>query len=1252
MDNNTTVEKKISPFNFELIQALKNSELLKPVYVDVRNESYWYHSRKRLGSKQHSRHIVVQNKSTQKWESYFYKMDIRKSDYELVPQKVMLKQDHDSRVDALKHIEAMAKERDLCPGENKKLVAKVNPDKLLNTHFRILVVSSKFERLDNNQRAALIYSELVAAIGVTPVPFMKLNEDSAKHPGGIEPSAGVISPSGNAGSPQSPATERKTLGVDSAVEDGSGARPIASEPYVPTYVHGDKPPNIQVTPKTQARKRKLDEGSASYFEYFARCPPSRVKLGTTFGENMCNLPLFRYLLPTAEQIPFELLFDARTPSQWKPDLYPPPLSERFGSNHADKKASRLPVPAQKKAQMKRVKNLTTASVSERDRVMHNIQDKLGKPEESKSRPDTSELSRSSITANYGNHGDTLADALGVDPFVSGVKFKKTGGVFGHHFHDMKPGVKEKVLETSVLGKRQIKSEGYHPGATAQDDGAGFASPRTGRLSPGRNTGRRMFPDINQKNTFGSPGGDTVDGQDGLGTLGSHLSSSLVPHSAALTAEDILKNMAALSPMPSGSVNTGRDSGQDTNTGRTSIRSNFPATGRRGKKKMSAYAQSAEYDKGTATEAEMLTELHFRSRAVEKSAIRLQRIWRIRTFHRCIRWHWRQEFARLTIQRVVRGHQTRTYYNLLKKIAPLACIRIQRSYRAYTGNKILLRWRAAVYRMTRRVLPWIKLFLKNCYMSWTRKHEHQATVIQSCVRMHLCRTRYYRSLGEKYLSMYLYYCAATDIQRVLRGKWGRRRFEVVKGEVLRVKIDQPCCLRLQRVYRGWVGRNLARQRRYEVRATLKLQRNIKAFVWRVWKKQMVYAGMKISGALAVQRIVRGHFDRDLYRRKRAAHWYATVYIPSVLKSQAACRMHQARKAYVIKKIQWAAASVIQRVYRQLVEKAARRARFRELIVLKRMRMAIVMGKYIRRWLAMKSYKRVLFERAGKRILAGKVILRAWRHFIYGKRLQILLDENRLKILTAKSVKMTESRRDIMLDVEEIRGDIAATKKNIERFKERLHIVNTFCIESGLRIPQLQMSLATISAEDMEKGWAEAYGQEYESLNHMCAMATEERRLLKSMIMKKHNELLMLQCELEDTELEADHIAVLELANFEGLRRSEVGRIERRLIDKRNRALRVERCKWKIDSIRRNVIARKRSNLVRLVKEVCIVAFVCVYAMLPIVFNALCFFLVVLLCSLNKIGAVHLPSLWHLRCVSSSVTVRRSVWRLSRSRRVIF
>ena len=143
-------------------------------------------------------------------------------------------------------------------------------------------------------------------------------------------------------------------------------------------------------------------------------------------------------------------------------------------------------------------------------------------------------------------------------------------------------------------------------------------------------------------------------------------------------------------------------------------------------------------------------------------------------------------------------------------------------------------------------------------------------------------------------------------------------------------------------------------------------------------------------------------------------------------------------------------------------------------------------------------------------------------------------------------------------------------------------------------KLQMDLAAINNEDMERGWAEAYGQEYEALNHMANMATIEKRMLKNSLMKKAREMLFLQCELEDTEWESDNICILELANVESLRRSEVGRVERRAIDKKNRALREERCRWKIDSVRRNVIERNRIALADIMIKVSFCLFLFFYS----------------------------------------------------------
>ena len=51
-------------------------------------------------------------------------------------------------------------------------------------------------------------------------------------------------------------------------------------------------------------------------------------------------------------------------------------------------------------------------------------------------------SSSSITSKTFN-----PDFIGVDPLVSGVSFpkKKTGGVYGHFFHDLSPSIKELVM---------------------------------------------------------------------------------------------------------------------------------------------------------------------------------------------------------------------------------------------------------------------------------------------------------------------------------------------------------------------------------------------------------------------------------------------------------------------------------------------------------------------------------------------------------------------------------------------------------------------------------------------------------------------------------------------------------------------------------------------------------------------------------------------------------------------------------------
>ena len=91
-------------------------------------------------------------------------MKPREEDHVYVPQKHFLST-HRSRWSAYKHCETACMERDGNPAEMKDSAAKINPDKILNTHFKILIVSAEFDRLNTVQRIELVYEELLNLFG-------------------------------------------------------------------------------------------------------------------------------------------------------------------------------------------------------------------------------------------------------------------------------------------------------------------------------------------------------------------------------------------------------------------------------------------------------------------------------------------------------------------------------------------------------------------------------------------------------------------------------------------------------------------------------------------------------------------------------------------------------------------------------------------------------------------------------------------------------------------------------------------------------------------------------------------------------------------------------------------------------------------------------------------------------------------------------------------------------------------------------
>ena len=963
IDNTKPVTYPISEMHDKLLKCLKSNVTLDCVYADVKNESYWYHQRSLLGPKRHNSILLTQNQSTYQWEANIYKYRADKETGDMKPLKTFVSS-HKTKISAMKHGEAACKERDANPCE-KMPIGSVEISKIKSTHFKLLVVSSKFYRLSNFERLSMIWEALIEDIGET---------------------------------------------IDTSPQAGLG-----------------------------------------------KCAPTRIKMGSVFGRHMAALEPFRLILPSQ---PLWLLVEARTPSEWRADLYLPQTSERYGKTHLSITNSSIPKEVKPASHMEKIKKL--AYVPD------------GKSKLFKS---------SSEKGKVGGEKISLSETLGMDPEVSGLRYKKTGGIYGHFFKDLSPLVKDMLLERYTSNKIMIQQESNKP--------------------------------VNRKEENKKKKVDTFQPKTTMSMLRKKIEDN----------------------------------------------SNFP-----------------EYDKGTNSESEMMDELFLSAKRVERVTIRCQRMWRLRQLTQPARRVWRRKFATITIQRVFRGIYSRAYTQLLKKLMPLAATRVQRLWRKYKSGVLILKWKAISYRLTRVVWPKMKRFLRNCFWSWTSRQDYGAVPIQSMARMWLCRNRYLRHMAQKAALPLptFYHAAALHIQRIIRGRKGRAKFHsIIEGEVFR-RINIPCSIKLQRVYRGYRGRLRTLQKRREIKMANRIQRAAATYVQRVWAREVAYHKHRKVAATQIQRVYRGKLDREIYIARKAHHWYFYKYIPAIIKVQSIARGFKACKRVKRLRKVIGASNVIKAAYKVYKRRLVALEKWRAMQLVWINTIAAKLQKIVRRFLARLKYPSLLLIHNGRVVMAVKVIWRAWVNYCYAKRLQLMMDDNRVRVVNEKLAKIRDTRKGVEADMVEIDSDIAICEKAISALNKRVKELDTFIIESEMRLPALEKAMENLQAEDFEHGWADAYRSEYSTLTYQQIMCKEEMRLRRNYHMKRSAELTALYGEKEEAALELDHLGVVEMECMEALRRAEVGRIDRRVIDKKQRSIRFERCKWKIESIRSHVIRRNRKS----------------------------------------------------------------------------
>ena len=188
-----------------------------------------------------------------------------------------------------------------------------------------------------------------------------------------------------------------------------------------------------------------------------------------------------------------------------------------------------------------------------------------------------------------------------------------------------------------------------------------------------------------------------------------------------------------------------------------------------------------------------------------------------------------------------------------------------------------------------------------------KHEREriaATRIQAAYKAYLIRnmTQEYKEKMARENK------AATKIQHSLKGMRARQKYK--KDVELKRK---NAALNIQRYYRGYVGRMIAKARR-RVKATVVIQKFYRGYVGR----KIATSVRREKAALTIQRVYRGHLGRKTAKSARREE--------AALKIQKVYRGHRGRLVANDKRMEKKAALDIQRMYRgHLGRKIAKMAR---------------------------------------------------------------------------------------------------------------------------------------------------------------------------------------------------------------------------------------------------------------------------------------------------------------------------------------
>lgn len=594
------------------------------------------------------------------------------------------------------------------------------------------------------------------------------------------------------------------------------------------------------------------------------------------------------------------------------------------------------------------------------------------------------------------------------------------------------------------------------------------------------------------------------------------------------------------------------------------------------------------------------------------AKRLQRIFRRKLFLRAFRRRNRRHLAATRVQRIVRGFFGSVFARLYKQLLFLAVTRIACRYR------ILAATRRTQCRRTRFNTAAVSIERAErgrrarLYVSWVRRNWHKATQLNRVARGFLARCAFKLLFIRAHFRCDLTQCvhcrrprsivrflptaklpltsrlavkplAATRLQAMARQGTARVLFLESRAKWIEETVVQPARLRLQRVWRGALGRLEARLANLRRDAATRIQSLARGRLARSWKQCITCAIHRNLAATRIQYVVRGYLDRCvvlLMRRAARRRKARDVLIPV---AQALVRRELAKSRMKRIRVISRGAICVQRAWRTHLATRSAVCIRNNLVGLKRSMCAAVLQRRTRGYLARRHYSYLWHAIAGSRVRSARVIFRAWKRY----RVRLSFAQVKAEWDAERSAKelarLRETRDDINRDMEDVRADMKDIQRRRKWACQRLKQLAAFILEAELRLPKIEAELDNLELADIEAGWAEAFEQEWQRLDGQALMAKEEERLHKVAVRRYDEQLLDLQLESEDLEIDIDDISVAAVAESESQHRLNIASADKLAVADKNRRIMVERMRWKVRDVRVRVLERDRPEMERLFRH---------------------------------------------------------------------